>query len=370
MHEKEINNTFRIFSAFSIILVVAGDADFHVFDLSGLFPYYSFHVAAFLFISGYFYRAEQENNVILYLKKKFQRLMLPYLAWNFFYGIFSSALHRFGFSMGSRISLRTLFLEPFLGGHQFEYNFASWFVPALFLTETLNICMRKILGFLSLKKEWFITAFCLFTGMLTVWLSINGHVWGYYKLPGRILFMLPVYQLGQLYKQKIEKYDTLPNHIYFSVLFIVQLTIIMNCGGLAYSTVWCTGFVNGPVIPYLTIITGIAFWLRISKTLEPLYSRLKCIGCIGANTYTIMMHHILSFMFIKGILYEISVHTLYFQDFDKTAFFSVLEYLYLPEGIHAFKWVYLAAGIGIPLVIQHAVSKLLPGKKERLRSFR
>ncbi len=52
--EKQTSNTFRIFSAICMMLVVAGHADFHIFDLGGLFPYYSFHVMAFLFISDLF----------------------------------------------------------------------------------------------------------------------------------------------------------------------------------------------------------------------------------------------------------------------------------------------------------------------------
>ncbi len=47
LQEKKINGTFRILSAAGILLVVAGHADFHLFDLGGLFPYYSFHVAVF-----------------------------------------------------------------------------------------------------------------------------------------------------------------------------------------------------------------------------------------------------------------------------------------------------------------------------------
>ena len=180
MIEKQINTTFRILSSICILLVVAGHADFHIFDLGGMFPYYSFHVMAFLFISGYFYYEESEKDIISYIKRKMCKLMLPYLAWNFFYGLVASVLHFFGFAIGGPINLKTLFLEPFLSGHQFGYNYASWFVPALFLIEILNICMRKILGFLHIKNEWFIASACFLAGIFTVWLSINGHVWGYF----------------------------------------------------------------------------------------------------------------------------------------------------------------------------------------------
>ncbi len=259
MGKKQINHTFRIFSAICIILVVAGHADFHIFDLGGMFPYYSFHVMAFLFISGYFYQEEAENDILSYIKGKLYRLMLPYFAWNLFYGLFAAVLRFAGFTIGERISFRTLFLDPFLNGHQFGYNFASWFVPALFLIEILNVCMRKVLNVLSLKKEWLIMSACLFAGILTTWFSINGHIWGYYKFPGRILFMFPAFQFGHFYKKDLEKYDTLPNGVYFSILFAIQFLLIISSNGLAYSAVWCTGFANAPWIPYLTVATGTAF---------------------------------------------------------------------------------------------------------------
>ena len=46
------NKEFRILSAIGIILVVAGHLGYDVFDIGGLFPYYSFHVFIFLFVSG------------------------------------------------------------------------------------------------------------------------------------------------------------------------------------------------------------------------------------------------------------------------------------------------------------------------------
>ena len=55
------NKEFRILSAIGMILVVAGHLGFNVFDVGGLFPYYSFHVFIFLFVSGYFYKKEAYN---------------------------------------------------------------------------------------------------------------------------------------------------------------------------------------------------------------------------------------------------------------------------------------------------------------------
>lgn len=353
----KINSTFRILSAIGIILVVAGHADFHVFDLGGLFPYYSFHVAVFLFISGYFYNEREELQILAYIKRKVLRLMVPYFIWNLFYGILAAILRMNEFQLGESVSIRSLFIDPFLGGHQFEYNFPAWFVPALFLVEVINICMRRILTLLKINYEYLIMAGCLAAGILTVWLAIDGHVWGYYKLPGRLLFMLPVYELGHLYKKKLEEKDTLPNIVYFGIVLMVQLCVVLGSHGLAYSTVWCAGFANGPLVPYVTALTGIAFWLRVSKMLSPLLSQMKWVDHLGAHTFAVMMHHILGIFVVKGAFYILSLTTSWFRDFDTLAYFTDVNYIYLVNGIHTTKWIYLAAGLLVPLLISYLLAK-------------
>jgi len=150
---REENKQMRILSAVGMILVVAGHLGYSLFDVGGLFPYYSFHVFIFLFVSGYFYREEAEQQLLRYIGKKCKTLLLPYFIWNLVYGILAALLHHADFSIGGDLTLWNLFIEPFVSGHQFLYQFPAWFVPALFLIEILNVLGRKVLSFLHLKKE-------------------------------------------------------------------------------------------------------------------------------------------------------------------------------------------------------------------------
>ncbi len=81
MEKKRDNDTFRILSAIGIILIVAGHADFQIFDLGGLFPYYSYHVAIFLFVSGYFYNEDDEVHIGAYIRRKAARLLVRCFLW-------------------------------------------------------------------------------------------------------------------------------------------------------------------------------------------------------------------------------------------------------------------------------------------------
>lgn len=347
------NKEFRILSAIGIILVVSGHLGYDIFDIGGLFPYYSFHVFIFLFVSGYFYREEEEDRIVSYLLRKCRTLLLPYFVWNIFYGLLAQGLHRAGFSIGEAVNLKTLFLSPFLDGHQFLYHFPAWFVPVLFMIEVINVLMRKVLSLLKLNYEWLIFGGCLLAGMLTVYLAAGGHVWGWYKLPGRLLFMLPGFQMGRIYRTKLQPYDRLEDGPYFLIVMGLQLLICIFGAGLNFSAVWVSSFANGPVIPYLTVITGIAFWLRIAKIMKGIPYLSRKMVYIGRKTYAIMMHHVASFMLVKGFFYLCHLYTPFCVEFDREMFFSEIGFVYLVGGTEASKWLYLFIGIGLPLTVAY-----------------
>ena len=373
--KTEYNITFGILTGTAIVMVVAGHLGYGVLTVGYLFPYYSFHVPLFMFISGYFYKEVGKGQTFGYVKKKVCRLLVPYLLWNLVYGLLAWLLRGYGFSMGEEISVRTLFLAPFMHGYQFIYNYAAWFVPVLLVIEMMNLLMRFICGWsfekLSRRRdeggnlEWFYLAGSLAIGMIVVCLAIGGHVWGDYKAAGRILFLYPSYQMGQFYKKKLEKHDTMGNLVYFAIVMGVQTLLQIGCNGLAFSSVWCTGFANGPLVPYVTIVTGIAFWLRIAKVAAPVIGRSRVIRFLGQNTYTVMMHHVLVFMLIKMILAGVAAGTGLCGDFDFAQFYSNIDYIYLVNGVEHFKMVYLAAGVGVPLAIRYGVVKGQAGLQGR-----
>ena len=369
------NITFGTLTGTAIVMVVAGHLGYSVLTVGDLFPYYSFHVPLFMFISGYFYKEVGKGQTFGYVKKKVRRLLVPYLLWNLVYGLLAWLLRGHGFSMGEEIGIRTLLLAPFMHGYQFIYNYAAWFVPVLLVIEMMNLLMRLICGWsfekLSRRRdeggnlEWFYLAGSLAIGMIVVCLAIGGHVWGDYKAAGRILFLYPCYQMGQFYKKKLEKHDTMGNLVYFAIVMGVQTLLQIGCNGLAFSSVWCTGFANGPLVPYVTIVTGIAFWLRIAKVAAPVIGRSRVIRFLGQNTYTVMMHHVLVFMLIKMILAGVAAGTGLCGGFDFAQFYSNIDYIYLVNGVEHFKMVYLAAGVGVPLAIRYGVVKGQAGLQGR-----
>lgn len=364
--ETAVNGQFRILSALAMTLVVMGHVDEDMLTIGGLFPYYSFHIALFLFISGYFYRPEEEEQIGAYLKRKARSLLLIYFVWNVVYGLLVVALRAAGFYIGNEPSLWTLFVEPFLSGHQFLYNAPAWFVPALFLVEAVNVVFRRLLSMMKVRSDVFLMGFYLILGFLVAWLSAHGYVYDWYRIPGRLMYMLPCYQMGQLYRRKLEAHDSLPDWLYFGILFVIQLLLAGFCNGLAVSAAWCNGFLNGPVIPYVTAATGIAFWLRIARILKPALFGNRFWNYFGANTFAVMMHQVAAFLLVKGVFALGNLAFGLFGGFDWNAFTTDVYYFYLPGNLPQFKLLYVIAGIGLPLLLQKGLEEI----NGRLRRFR
>lgn len=368
------NKQFCILSAIAMLLVVMGHVDEGLLTIGGLFPYYSFHIALFVFISGYFFRSEDVDRPLGWLKRKTLRLLVPYFLWNVIYGVLVMVLRACGFYIGNPPSLWTLFAEPVLSGHQFLYNAPAWFVTALFLTEAVDLAFRRILGgkwdrredaVSCPGREWFFLGLYLCLGFAAAWLSARGSVYDWYRVPGRVMYMLPCYQMGRLYRTVLEKWDTLPDWLYFGGLLAVQLALARFCRGTAVSVAWCNGFLNGPVIPYLTAVTGIAFWLRVSARLTPALGENRFWRYLGRNTFAVMMHQLLAILAVKGVFALGNAALGWCADFDWEAFRTDVYYVYLPGGLTQFRMLYVAAGVALPLFLQKGLERGRLGLKRR-----
>lgn len=170
--------------------------------------------------------------------------------------------------------------------------------------------------------------------------------------------MIPGFQMGRIYKEKLEIHDTLPDGIYFLVVIGAQVLISIFGAGLAFGVVWVTSFANGPIVPFLTVVTGIAFWLRVARIISNNPSISGKLVYIGQNTYSVMMHHVAAFMLVKGFFYLCSQLTPLCAGFDREMFFYDINYVYLAGGTEASKWIYLLAGVGMPLLLQEGMRKL------------
>lgn len=365
--DGNINFTFKILSAIGIIIIVSG----HCYNggvslMYDWFPKYSYNLALFVFISGYFYKEKHEEHIFKYIWGRTKRLLIPAYLWNIVYGIIAFALTQVGYTIAQgKFDLYNLFVMPFIDGESFAYNLGSWFVYPLFCVYVFNILFRKLLKKVHRGNEYVILAVYLAIGIFGVQYCIwNPAPKGALLLLFRSMFFLPCFEFGRFYHEKLEKHDNLNSVAYFAIVLGVQLLLLTFCENLEYTPSKCVKFDNGCVIPYVTAITGIAFWLRVAKLITPIIKNKKLVRMISDNTYSIMIHHIFAFMIVKWAFRGLSVITPLFKDFDILKLKSTIWYIYRPNGLNFYCIIYLAAGIFIPILIGTVTHRILEFMKE------
>ena len=353
----KIDYRFKILYAVGIIMVCFG----HTWGggislMTDWFPLGGFLIGMFVFCSGYFYRDKAEENVGGYVLKKVKSLLVPLYIYNLVYGVLVMASRHWGFTIGEDISLYNLTIAPFTTGHQFIYTMAAWFIAPLFMVEVYNVCLRKLVHLIwKNAPEWLFFVIGLAIGIGGCQLSImgyNGVGWGLCLV--RFMYFVPFYGLGCLYRRVLEQWDRkIPSFWYFVCVCGAQLAIICVYGAAPeYAISWCTGFEQGPVLPFVVGFISIAFWLRVAGILEPVIGRSKWINLIADNTFPIMMNQFVGFMLVKGLLGLIT------PEFDWASFKSDIWYYVEPFGIWQAMVLYVIGGIVVSLVIAWGVKKV------------
>ena len=366
----ETNYCFKILYALGMIFVVSGHAEGGGMTLFyDWFPPYAFHMGLFVFCSGYFYKDGYEQNVGSFIRRKAKTLLLPMYLWNFFYAFLLIVLRKADFNIGLDVNFRTLLLMPLYEGSQFELNMGAWFVVPLFLAEVITVLLRKFSpGSPSKSRELAFFVISLLLGALGVYLAQHGFRRMWELTVVRTLYFLPFYALGIFYRRVLEPHDRLSNLKYFAVVLLLQYVIILLCGRIPYYTPSrCDDFIEGGIIPFIVGFVPIAFWLRVSKILEPSLGREKWVNTIADNGYSIMVNQYLGFMCLKSCFAALKFVTGRCQDFDMVQFKSNIAYFYAPGG-PLFYIFYLAAGLLVPIVMQKFVSFVWQNVRRRLRT--
>ena len=337
------------------------------------FPYYSFHIALFMFCSGYFYKLDSHEHTLQFIWKKIKRLLIPLFLWNLFYAGFVLFISNFGFKIGLPLTLEKLTTGLITSGHQLGFNMGGWFVIPLFMCLVFTVLLRKILSKWNCRaKEWILTALYICFGVLGIFLARQG--WGsgqpsWALVVTRMLALMPYFGVGILYKTVLEKYDTLKNWVYFTIIIVLQLIVIGRSNGTVPGGTPSWSNYPATVSPIICGFTGIAFYLRITRILEPVLGKNKIINKIADSTYAIMIHQFLGFWLVTlafGLLTAIT-HS---GNFNWDKFQSSIWYKYYPSGQWHYGIIYIVAGITIPLLLQKLLVTLLHlfSNKQKIQS--
>lgn len=363
-----LNEEFLILQIIAILTVVVTHGKDSSFTfLTDWFTFGSYHMPLFIFISGYFYKKSAEDSVLKFVWKKIKSLVIPYFIWNLVYGVFVTLLLNNQVIFFSKpLSFRTFFIDPWLTGTHFGFNVGGWFVLSLFLVEITYLLLRKLCSWLHWNREWLFGLFLLCFGLCAVHFANSGYNHGAFLTIIKVVFFLPFFHFGYLYRERIEPREKLPGWIYFVFIFAVQLILLKIYGTLTFYAYNATFLHQNVLLPYLTSFTGGLFWLRISKILARALKGNRIVRYIGRNTWSIMMHHPISFFIINCIIWGLS-GPLNLSAFDQHAFQTNIWYAYSP-GLPQFAIVYVAAAVALPLLAKYGVEKAILSADKKLQN--
>lgn len=333
-----------IIAIFMIVDGHIGHQDY--LTLNGLLKYQNYHIALFCFASGYFLNLNKSYKE--YFSSKFKKLIIPLYLWTFAYAILCHILNNyFSFNIGAPINFYNLIIAPLTDGHQFIYNMASWFLAPLFLLQVISFTILK--PFQSISNQKISIIFFLFIFIITaiIFPHFAPHQGkrDFLLLIYRTLYFFPSFALGYLYHHTLEKHDKLSTPIYLFIILLSYCTLSFNFPHHNHTPSWLNDIFVSPFVIYSICFLCIFFWLRIAKILSPLVNKSKTLTIISNNTFDIMMHHFIGFMFVKALFSKL------FDKFDFKLYHNNIWYYYFPDRENISTWFYISITLVIALLI-------------------
>lgn len=363
--EGDENLTFRYLYGFAILFVVLSHCDGGGVEmLSNWMHFGAFHLAVFVFGSGYFFRKEKLEKPLLYLWNKIKKLLIPLWCWNLFYGLVLTLLHGMGFTFGEPLTLRGILLFPVNSENLYVLNMGSWFIFPFFCVQILYGVGKALLDLCGKREltDRILQAVFIAAGFVGVYLAGHGyHEFVLYPV-FRILYFMPFYVFGILYKEGLEKIlSKIPASLYLGGCLVVSLLLNAHFGKAVYTIPSSCDYPFGMWATYLAGVVGILFWLKIAALLADFGKQCTLLMVLGRSTWDIMFHQFAGIMAVKAVFAMGNRLFGVFRDFDFAAFSGDIWYLYRPGGMKEFAVLYVMGAVGVSLAVKALLRK---GRKQ------
>lgn len=354
---KDRNRAIDILKAVAIILVVMGHMGF-VPRLGGsfeyYFPIYSYHLPLFLFCSGYLFRDMDWSDFGWFVWRKTRSLAFPLIGWNIVYaGIVSiiNLRHPVNYLLPTEQiwTLQNLFLEPFVSGHQYWLNLATWFVGMLYLTLLVYGLLHLIAKHIP---EWIMLIFFLILAFLALYsasIPLESRVWLVAQRIALALFFVHFGRCFRIYIEPVLQYK----HLWWILIVIALVaycTRIMN-GEHLFVMAWMR-YDGCVIMPVVAGVLGCLFWMIMSMVISHLVPPNNVETILANSTWSIMTNHLL----VRFLFCWAFVH--FTQNLEARELFATNPW-YFPQD---YTWLYHAAlflQIAIPCVWQNSLAKNL-----------
>ena len=337
-----MNQRFKfldISKAILIILMVVGHSG------APFTPYiYLFHMAAFVFLSGYTFNSKYSFSIAI--TKKIKALYIPFIKYSLFFlacynffvwlGFSKNGVINWSFSFYLKPLLNILCLGGGIKGHGLLGAF--WFLTMLIEVSVIYLIINYVTK-KYLKNNKAITIISvLFFIIGNIIISVGC------KLPRFIdtsLIMVLIYHGGVLYRQYENR---IPNKPQYALVSICVLIILNQLGSINAGL----NFYTNPLFFLLASMSGVYLILYTSKTLVR-FNECIFLIYIGKNTLRILALHFLSFKLVSLMI--IYFYSLSYEEISSFPVITMKNSLWW--------FLYSVFGVVFPLVIHWVYKSVL-----------
>lgn len=260
---------------------------------------YSFHVAAFFFLSGYLF-SKGDAGFKAFLKKKFVSLMIPYYIFAFVSILIFSLLGSFA-SMKLDVSIKhgeiyknvlgMLYANAVEG--YMKWNLPLWFLPCMFVTQLIAYPFIGKARALARRNPLYTLPAVLFSFILPF---LDYFVFRVRALPFHFesaVFLMPFFLLGSCFREiRVDTSANTPKKRFLCLVLLVSggtIALTMNCR----VNYFLSSYGKLPLF-YLSAFLSVCALFMLFQRVE---NRLLCF--LGQNTLPILLMHKFPVVFLQ-----------------------------------------------------------------------
>lgn len=311
---------------------------------------YSFHMPAFVFLSGY--TARHDRPFGTFIVKKTKRILIPYVVWNLLYlalyaFLASRNIYLF-FSQSQTFSFSAFFTSlatTDLGG-------ATWFLPVIF-EISLIYQLLQMLGNL-VKRPRLVPYAGILIGLGGFWLCDSGHFLPYYL--DLSLYGLLYYSLGQIFAREKVFEEHLPRK---------EMTVLSIGTAYVFGMLYQNASMNWPTREFAGIlenltssVCGIYICYRASLWFSRIGAFQKLLTFLGRHTLEILIFHFAAYRVVFCLLHLLGLVPVEYLRNLMPQNTLPMEWLTIPAAALAL----CAAGIRLAERCGKGVRKIMAGK--------
>lgn len=374
---KKLDHELLFSQVIGIAAVVNGHYDCLDTFISIYFPYYSWHMPFFIFISGIlFSRTGFKRSFFHLFWHKCKTILFPALIINFFYGILSTVMRHYQFIFyGQDISLQNLFISPFLTNHQFENDVSLWFIFQLFTIELLTYglfaLIKNIIGkpflhdIIIVLLSFALSIYCFNTCRLS---PAGTDVQIMLFRTGFLLFFFCAGIMYERYiRPEITHWKNPQIGCYAAIICQAAIYFITRSQSPGYGVHGMNIDSNmNNIQPYLNFFTAALFILCLARYLSPLLEKSRILNFIGTNLRYVVYHHQFCGIMIgmvAMIVYAAGNHTI-FPKFNPISYRTKWWYCFALSDNPFGKILYLIIPFSLPILTARMINR---SQKHRIR---